>query len=57
MTRNRYCPACRDEREFEQPPCLDGHSDCPEWSCVECGHAVFVGWFADQAPARRSAAA
>jgi hypothetical protein len=52
MNRSRYCPVCREEREFEQPPCPDGHVDCPEWACVACGHAVFAGWFADVAPPR-----
>jgi hypothetical protein len=38
------CPRCRDERAFEQPPCLDGHGvDCPEWACVDCGTALVVG--------------
>lgn len=37
------CPTCGVQREFEQPPCLDGHGpDCPEWSCVTCGHAIVV---------------
>lgn len=40
---SRHCPTCGDQREFEQPPCLDGHGpDCPEWSCVACGHAIVV---------------
>ncbi|HEX4017913.1 MAG TPA: hypothetical protein VHX15_14355 [Frankiaceae bacterium] len=38
------CPECREESVFEQPPCSDGHGlDCPEWFCVACGSAVFVG--------------
>jgi hypothetical protein len=41
------CPACGDERAFVQPPCADGHTDdggeCPEWSCADCGAAVFIG--------------
>lgn len=37
----RHCPGCRGQRVFEQPPCEDGHGiDCPEWSCVDCGHAI-----------------
>jgi hypothetical protein len=40
-----HCVSCRGEREFEQPPCLDGHGvDCPELACVECGMAVVVPW-------------
>ncbi len=38
------CPECREESAFEQPPCAEGHGlDCPEWCCVTCGSAVFVG--------------
>lgn len=40
-----HCAHCRDEREFEQPPCVDGHDlDCPELACVECGMAVVLPW-------------
>ncbi|MFI0349265.1 hypothetical protein [Actinomadura sp. 9N407] len=39
-----YCSTCGDEREFERPPCQDGHGpDCPERACVECGSAVLTG--------------
>jgi hypothetical protein len=38
------CPECREESAFEQPPCAEGHGlDCPEWFCVTCGSAVFIG--------------
>ncbi|WP_327105349.1 hypothetical protein [Nonomuraea glycinis] len=39
------CASCAGERLFEQPACLDGHEpgECPEWACVACGHAVFLG--------------
>jgi hypothetical protein len=41
------CPPCGAIREFVQPPCADGHTDhggeCPEWACVDCGHAVVIG--------------
>jgi hypothetical protein len=38
------CSGCRAEREFERPPCGDGHGgDCPEYACVACGSAVFLG--------------
>lgn len=46
----RYCPACRDERPVEQPPCPDGHAECPELACVDCGTAIVVGWLAVDAP-------
>ncbi|XVQ08813.1 hypothetical protein ACQP1W_40645 [Spirillospora sp. CA-255316] len=38
-----YCSTCGDEREFERPPCPDGHgADCPERACTACGSAVLV---------------
>ena len=43
------CPECREESAFEQPPCTEGHGlDCPEWFCVTCGSAVFVGALEEQ---------
>lgn len=36
------CAECGDERTFEQPPCADGHDDCAEWACVDCGFAIFL---------------
>ncbi|MFF5263654.1 hypothetical protein ACFY4C_32405 [Actinomadura viridis] len=40
-----YCSTCGDERDFEQPPCRDGHgSDCPERACTACGTAVLTGF-------------
>jgi hypothetical protein len=53
MTTNDYCPTCREEREFEQPPCVDGHDDCPERACVVCGYALFAGIIPDR-PVRRA---
>ena len=44
----KYCPGCRAERVVEQPPCLDGHLDCPEWVCVECGTAIVFGWITEE---------
>ncbi len=41
------CPTCADERQFVQPPCVDGHTDdggeCPEWACADCGTALLIG--------------
>jgi hypothetical protein len=40
---------------FEQPDCLDDHGhgvDCPEWSCVVCGEAVFVAFGLTEPAAR-----
>jgi len=40
-----HCVGCRGEREFEQPPCVDGHDlDCPELACVDCGMALVLPW-------------
>jgi hypothetical protein len=50
----RWCPACRDERPVEQPPCPDHHAECPEWSCVECGLVFVVGWLDVDAVAPRT---
>jgi hypothetical protein len=45
--RTWHCPACGDDREFVQPPCVDGHAadggECPEWACADCGTAVVTG--------------
>jgi len=51
------CPECAAEREFEQPPCFDGHGlDCPEWICCSCGTALIVGFtFAEQVVVARAA--
>ncbi len=39
----RVCPECGDTRDFEQPPCSDGHGvECPDRACVECGTALFI---------------
>lgn len=46
----RFCAQCRAERIFEQPPCPDGHADCPEWSCTDCGAAYVTGWLEVDAP-------
>jgi hypothetical protein len=46
-TMTSWCTTCRAEAAFEQPACLDDHGhgvDCPEWACVGCGEAVFVGF-------------
>jgi len=47
----RYCPGCRADRVVEQPPCLDGHDECPEWACTECGLAIVFGWLRADAEA------
>ncbi|GAA2359331.1 hypothetical protein GCM10010404_10700 [Nonomuraea africana] len=43
--RSEHCPSCAGERPFEQPPCMEGHEACPEWACLECGHALLAGPF------------
>ena len=46
-SRQWHCPTCEDERDFVQPPCVDGHTgnggECPEWICADCGAAVVTG--------------
>ena len=43
-----WCPECSDERDFETPPCEDGHgADCLDLACVECGFAIVVGVLLD----------
>jgi hypothetical protein len=45
----RYCAGCSEDRPFEQmhsepascPDVADG--DCPEWGCLVCGDAFFIG--------------
>ena len=41
------CPSCDGDREFVQPPCVDGHTEdggeCPEWACADCGTAYVIG--------------
>jgi hypothetical protein len=55
VMETRHCPGCRAERVVEQPPCMDGHDDCPEWVCTECGTAIVFGWLTADivSPARR----
>ncbi len=50
-----HCATCGEERVVEQPPCQDGHDECPEWVCVDCGAAFLHGGLGLDAPARRSA--
>jgi hypothetical protein len=45
-----HCPTCREPRPVEQPPCLDGHADCPEWICLHCDTVIVVGWAIADAP-------
>jgi hypothetical protein len=54
-TTTSWCTTCRADMAFEQPDCLEDHGhgvDCPEWACVDCGEAVFVG-FGVSAPVAR----
>lgn len=53
--RSERCPSCAEERAFEQPPCLDGHEpgQCPEWACVDCGHAMVFATAETIRPARQ----
>ncbi|MBB6548056.1 hypothetical protein ABT362_07785 [Nonomuraea rubra] len=53
--RSERCPSCAEERAFEQPPCAEGHEpgQCPEWACVDCGHAVMLAAAETIRPARQ----
>ncbi|SEL85021.1 hypothetical protein SAMN04515665_12126 [Blastococcus sp. DSM 46786] len=46
-SRHWPCPSCGDDRDFVQPPCVDGHTEdggeCPEWACADCGTALATG--------------
>ena len=45
----RFCVGCQDERGFEMPPCEDDHGlDCLDLACIECGHAIVVGFMASE---------
>jgi hypothetical protein len=40
----QHCPSCDEERDFETPPCPDGHgAECPELVCVQCGTTLLAG--------------
>lgn len=56
-SRQWPCPSCGDDRDFVQPPCVDGHTEdggeCPEWICADCGYAVVTGEAAVTAVAPR----
>ncbi|NHC13894.1 hypothetical protein [Motilibacter deserti] len=43
------CAECGGPRAFEAPPCGEGHTDCPDLACTDCGSAVVVG-LTDPAP-------
>jgi hypothetical protein len=41
----RWCTTCATETTFKQPVCDDHRgADCPEWSCVECGEGLLLGF-------------
>jgi hypothetical protein len=47
----RHCSSCGEERDFESPPCPDGHGcDCPELVCVSCGQALMIDALVIAAP-------
>lgn len=51
-----HCDLCGDARVFVPVhpggACPDGHEECPEWACADCGGAVLIGF--DAAPAART---
>ncbi|GAA2792650.1 hypothetical protein GCM10020219_074740 [Nonomuraea dietziae] len=34
---------------------MEGHEACPEWACLECGHALLAGPFEPSEPGSRPA--
>jgi hypothetical protein len=40
--RTEHCAGCDAERTFEQPPCPDGHDECPEFLCTACGGTLLL---------------
>ena len=39
----RFCRDCAAITGFEAVPCLDGHVECHEVTCLACGAAVLLG--------------
>lgn len=37
-----WCPDCHGRRDFVPVPCAEGHLDCPDRACVECGAALLL---------------
>jgi hypothetical protein len=38
------CPTCGEDTDFEQPTCIDGHTeDGGAWACTGCGTALVIG--------------
>jgi hypothetical protein len=53
-TQLRRCPSCGGDRDFEAPPCADGHgADCPERACLQCGAALLVDPLVPRSPRPR----
>ncbi|HEY3686321.1 MAG TPA: hypothetical protein VGL93_25030 [Streptosporangiaceae bacterium] len=52
--RTELCDLCGDARVFvpvyADGDCPDGHEECPEWACADCGGAILIGF--DLPPAR-----
>lgn len=42
------CDLCGDARVFvpvyADGDCPDGHAECPEWACADCGGAILIGF-------------
>lgn len=53
----RFCPSCATVVAFEQPPCPDGHDECPDQACTLCGTALFTGVVCLGSRSRQQAAA
>jgi hypothetical protein len=40
--RELRCVICNGDMLFEEPPCGDGHDECPELVCTRCGAAELL---------------
>jgi hypothetical protein len=46
--RVEHCDLCGGARVFvpvyAYGDCPDGHTECPEWACADCGGAILIGF-------------
>lgn len=51
--RTEHCDLCGETRVFvpvyPDGDCPDGHAECPEWACADCGGAVLISFDAPTA--------
>jgi hypothetical protein len=53
----QWCDDCGGARAFEGPPCVDGHAECPDLACLDCGAAIVLATITDTYPAPLAVAA